>query len=67
MPGDTIAAEELARAAWPQAVGKTIAGHTRPMRMVRTRLILEVEEIWRCLLLVLTKHILRNLEELRHF
>lgn len=64
LPGDTIAAEELACAAWPQAVGKTIAGHTRPMRMVRTRLIVEVEDkIWQRQLFVLTQHILRNLEK----
>jgi predicted nucleic acid-binding Zn ribbon protein len=64
LPDDTIVAEDLARAAWPQAVGKTISLHTRPMRMVRTRLIVEVEDkIWQRQLFVLTSHILRNLEK----
>jgi hypothetical protein len=64
LPADAFNAEDLARAAWPQAVGKTIAGHTRPMRMVRTRLIVEVEDkTWQRQLFVLTTHILRNLEK----
>lgn len=64
LPGDAISAEELARAAWPQAVGKKIAGHTCPARMVRERLIVEVEDpIWQRQLFALTAHILRNLEK----
>ncbi len=64
LPGDGIDAEELARAAWPQAVGKKIAGHTRATRMVRTRLIVEVEDqVWQRQLFALTRHILSNLEK----
>ena len=64
LPGDTITPEELACAAWPQAVGKKIAGHTRAARMVRTRLIVEVEDAtWQRQLFVLTRHILANLEK----
>ena len=64
LPGDTINAEDLARAAWRQAVGAKIAGHTRATRMVRTRLVVEVEDkIWQRQLFVLTPHILANLEK----
>lgn len=63
LPDDVISAEELARAAWPQAVGGKIAAHTRAARMVRTRLIVEVEDhIWQRQLFALTRHILGNLE-----
>ena len=62
LPGETINAEELAPAAWAQAVGKKIAGHTRATRMVRTRLIVEVEDkIWQRQLFALTPYILGNL------
>jgi len=62
LPGEPIAAEELARAAWAQAVGQKIAGHTRAARMVRARLIVEVEDkIWQRQLFALTPHILGNL------
>jgi hypothetical protein len=64
VPGDMISAEELACAAWPQAVGKKIAAHTRAARMVRTRLIVEVEDhVWQRQLFALTRHILGNLEK----
>ena len=64
LPGNTVNAEELARAAWGQAVGKKIAGHTRATRMVRTRLIVEVEDkIWQRQLFALTYQILGNLEK----
>lgn len=62
LPGDTISAEELACAAWRQAVGKKIAAHTRAARLVRTRLVVEVEDvIWQRQLFALTPHVLRNL------
>ena len=62
LPGDTINAEELARAAWAEAVGKKIAGHTRAARMVRSRLVVEVEDqTWQRQLFALTPHILGNL------
>jgi predicted nucleic acid-binding Zn ribbon protein len=64
LPGEAISAEELARAAWPGAVGRKIAEHTRAARMVRTRLIVEVEDrIWQRQLFSLEKQILRNLEK----
>jgi predicted nucleic acid-binding Zn ribbon protein len=60
---DVLSAGDLACAAWPQAVGKKIAAHTRACRMVRARLIVEVEDhIWQRQLFALTPHILGNLE-----
>lgn len=62
LPGETITAEELACSAWADAVGKKIAEHTRAARMVRTRLIVEVEDhIWRRQLFGLSRQILQNL------
>ena len=64
LPGDTLNIEELACAAWPIAVGKKIAMHTRAARMVRTRLIVEVEDAtWQRQLFALSRQILRNLEK----
>ena len=64
LPGDTFNLEELACAAWPGAVGKRIAEHTRAARMVRTRLVVEVEDsTWRRQLFALSGQILRNLEK----
>jgi hypothetical protein len=64
LPGDTLNVEELACAAWPIAVGKKVAMHTRAARMVRTRLIVEVEDItWQRQLFALSRQILRNLEK----
>ena len=55
--------DDLARAAWPLAVGKRVAARTRPARMVRTRLIVEVEDpIWKKQLFGLSGQILTNLE-----
>lgn len=58
-----IDVDDLARAAWPLAVGKKVAARTRPARMVRTRLIVEVEDlVWKKQLFTLSKQILTNLE-----
>jgi len=63
LPGDTLTPEEFACAAWPAAVGKRIAAHTRAARLVRTRLVVEVEDlVWQRQLFALTGQILRNLE-----
>jgi predicted nucleic acid-binding Zn ribbon protein len=64
LPSEMITAEEVACAAWANAVGKKIAVHTRAVRMVRTRLIVEVEDIvWQRQLFALTRQILGNLEK----
>lgn len=64
LPGETITAEELACSAWADAVGKKIAEHTRAARMVRSRLIVEVEDrVWQRQLFGLSQQILANLAE----
>jgi predicted nucleic acid-binding Zn ribbon protein len=64
LPSETITAEELACAAWPHAVGNKIATHTRAVRMVRGRLVVEVEDgVWQRQLFTLTRQILVNLEK----
>ena|SRR5690242_7920268 len=63
LPDGAICPEELVRTAWPIAVTRVIARHTRPTRMVRTRLIVAVEDvIWQRQLFALTGQILRRLE-----
>ena len=62
LPDQTYCAEELARAAWRAAVGKKIAAHAHAARMVRTSLIVEVEdEVWRMQLYGLRAQILSSL------
>ena len=64
LSGDMITVEELARAAWADAVGKKIAGRTRAVKMVRTRLVVEVEDrTWQRQLFTLSPYILANLEK----
>jgi hypothetical protein len=65
LPGGTISPEELACAAWPQAVGKKIAGHTRAAKLVRNRLVVEVEDaVWQKQLFTLEPLILRSLAKI---
>lgn len=62
LPGGTLSGEEIACAVWPQSVGKIIAAHTRAARMVRTRLIVEVEDhTWQRQLNALSRDILKKL------
>ncbi|HLK64188.1 MAG TPA: DUF721 domain-containing protein [Bryobacteraceae bacterium] len=64
LPRDTFSPAEIVCAAWPAAVGKKIASHTRAAHMVRTRLVIEVEDrLWQRQLFALTSHILRNFEK----
>lgn len=57
--------EELARAAWPLAVGKVIARHTRAVGLAGGDLLVEVEdESWRRQLRPLERQILKNLREI---
>jgi predicted nucleic acid-binding Zn ribbon protein len=63
LPAESITLEEIALAAWPDAVGKTIAAHTRAAKMVRQRMVVEVEDVtWQRQLFALTPHILKSLE-----
>jgi hypothetical protein len=62
LPGDTLSAEELACTAWPGAVGKKVASHTRAAKLVRTKLVVEVEDsIWQRQLFSLSGQILSSL------
>jgi hypothetical protein len=64
LPCDAISVEELACAAWSEAVGKKIAAHTRAVRMVRTRMVVEVEDrTWQRQLMTLSTFILFNLQK----
>jgi len=57
--------EDLARAIWPQAVGRVIANHTCGIRLVRTTLVVEVEDaIWQAQLFALKSQILHRLRQI---
>ena len=63
LPVGTLSPEELACAAWPAAVGAYVASHTRAVRLVRERLVVEVEDkTWQKQLMALTMQVQRNLE-----
>lgn len=56
---------EIARAVWPEAVGKTIAAHTACTKLVRATLIVEVEDaIWQKQLHAIGGQILARLHKL---
>jgi predicted nucleic acid-binding Zn ribbon protein len=65
LPAGSVSGEELVRAAWPVAVGKRIASHTRAIALVRSALKVEVEDaIWQRQLYVLRGQILKKLEQI---
>ncbi len=41
---EILSDEDIARAVWPSAVGKSIAAHTSRIKLVRTTLVVEVED-----------------------
>jgi len=56
--------EDLIVAAWPNAVGKKIASHTRAVNLVRSRLVVDVEDaVWQRQLFTLRGQILAKLEQ----
>jgi predicted nucleic acid-binding Zn ribbon protein len=64
LPSGAISPQDLATAAWPEAVGKRIAAHTCVLSLVSGRLIVEVEDIvWQRQLSTLRSQIIRRLEE----
>jgi hypothetical protein len=64
LSGDTLTPEDLACTAWPHSVGKKVAAHTRAARLVRDKLVIEVEDaIWQRQLWALRFQILNNLEK----
>lgn len=57
--------DEIARAAWPAAVGKAIAAHTSRIRLVRSTLVIDVEDaIWQRQLHSLTAQIVERLRKI---
>ncbi|MBI1897544.1 MAG: DUF721 domain-containing protein [Acidobacteria bacterium] len=59
-----ISDEQVAIAAWPAAVGKTIAAHTSRVFLVQSRLVIEVaDEVWQRQLGTLRDQILQRLEQ----
>ncbi len=61
-PESAISGEQLACTAWPRAVGKKIATHTRAAKLVRTTLVVEVEDaLWQRNLFGMSRHIVGNL------
>jgi Dna[CI] antecedent, DciA len=61
---DVIDGERIACAAWKRAVGKKVALRTRALKLVRTTLVVEVEdELWRKNLWSLRYQILQNLKK----
>jgi Dna[CI] antecedent, DciA len=61
---DVISHERIACAAWSKAVGRKVALRTRAVKLVRTTLVVEVEdELWKKNLWSLRYQILRNLEK----
>lgn len=59
-----VSDEEMARSAWPVAVGKKIALRTHAAGLVRTRLVIEVEDaVWQRQLWTLREQILRRMEQ----
>ncbi len=59
-----VSPEQLATAAWPRAVGKTIANRTTVIGLVRGRLVVEVEDnVWQRQLWALRSQILTRMEK----
>ena len=59
-----VSDEEMVRSAWPAAVGRKIAVRTYAVGMVRTRLVIEVEDaVWQRQLWTLRGQILKRFEQ----
>jgi predicted nucleic acid-binding Zn ribbon protein len=64
LPQGTFTPEAMVCSAWASAVGKKIAAHARAAKLVRTHLIVEVEDaIWQRQLFVLREQIRRKISE----
>lgn len=60
---EVLSGDDMARAVWPLAVGKRIAAHTSRIKLVRTTLVVEVEDaVWQKQLYTLTHQILERLQ-----
>jgi hypothetical protein len=59
-----VSDEELARSAWPVAVGKKIALRTHAVGLVRNRLVVNVEDaVWQRQLWALREQILQRMQD----
>jgi hypothetical protein len=65
LPEDCVSPQELAKAAWPHAVGKRIASHTRVLGLANGFLVVEVaDSVWQTQLEALRGQILPKLREI---
>ncbi|MFL6350702.1 MAG: DUF721 domain-containing protein [Bryobacteraceae bacterium] len=65
LSSQVLSQDDLASAVWPAAVGKNIAAHTVRIKVVRTTLVVEVEDaIWQRQLHQLSAQILDRLRKL---
>jgi hypothetical protein len=63
-PGESVSGEQLVCAAWSAAVGARIAKHARAERLVRTKLIVGVDDaVWQRQLFGMSRMILSKLTE----
>jgi hypothetical protein len=61
---DSCDSGDIVCAAWSRAVGKKVAAHSRAAKLVRDRLVVEVEDwLWQRNLMGLSRQILKNLEQ----
>jgi Dna[CI] antecedent DciA-like protein len=64
LSGEIFTDNDLARAIWPAAVGKAIAARSSRVRLVRDKLIVEVEDaIWQRQLFPLTGQIVERIRK----
>ena len=62
---EILSDEDIARAVWPAAVGKSIAAHTSRLKLVRTTLVVEVEDAtWQKQLFFLSAQIVARVRQL---
>ncbi len=63
-PVDSVTLEQVACAAWKATVGKKIASHARALSLVRTHLIVEVDDaVWKFQLFSMSRMIVTQLEK----
>src|SRR4051812_43480224 len=63
-PEDSVSREALVCAAWSATVGKRLAQHARAERLVRTKLIVGVDDtVWQRQLFTMSRAILAKLSE----
>jgi predicted nucleic acid-binding Zn ribbon protein len=63
-PGDTVSVEQVACAAWPVAVGRRIAAKARAVKLVRSHLVVEVDDaVWKHQLFALRHQILHKMNQ----